>query len=746
MRTTSPGFWVEKIGNFTEGALNLLWYFPYLFSVVELLRTLFLPWKGLTDQSKERGFSFSGFFNRLMFNCISIGIGFCARATLLITFFLVQSTYILLLPFLFILFFLTLPLQYVVYLVSPSREEIKKRLRDRFVQTHALKPENHSVVESWFETEYEEHYRKSLWWKLENLTNSTPLAKDWSAGFTVHLDEYVIELTSPAYQSRISHIIGRAKEISLIENALLKSEEANALLVGEEGVGRHTILDAFAQNIYFGRCNALLAYRRVLLLQMEKVLARYTDAKERENFVATLFDEAARSGNVILAIDNFDRYVSGGEANRLDLSIPFEHYGKTNRIQIIGMTTPYEYDKYIFPNEKIRMIFNKVDIAEISKGDTLRILMDINSIMERRYKLYIPYETLLAVVEKSDFFITSVPFPEKAIQLLDSACVFTKEHAARAIVTPEVIDSVLSEHIHVPTTLNDELKGKLLSLENDLSSQVVNQNEAIHELAAAMRRAFLLLGKRKKPLVSFLFLGPTGVGKTETAKAIARLFFGAEKTMLRFDMSLYQTKEDIPKLVGSPESHEPGLLTDAIRRQPYGVLLLDEIEKADKNLLNIFLTILDEGYYTDGYGKRVDCKNLVIIATSNAGADFIFQKLQQGTVPGSNELIAHLIEKRLFTPEFLNRFDGVIAYKPIQQDNMVTIARKMMAGIEKQIMELHQVHLEVSDATLQAVLSRNFDPAFGARNLERVLRNEIEDQVAQLILAGKAPPGSTIRM
>ena len=261
-----------------------------------------------------------------------------------------------------------------------------------------------------------------------------------------------------------------------------------------------------------------------------------------------------------------------------------------------------------------------------------------------------------------------------------------------------------------------------------------------------MRRAFLLLGKRKKPLTSFLFLGPTGVGKTETAKALSEIFFGNEKFMIRFDMSQYQTKEDIIKLIGSSETSDPGLLTDAIREQSYGVLLLDEIEKADKSLLNIFLTILDEGYFTDGYGKKVDCKNLVIIATSNAGADYIFQKMKFGQPIPTNELIAYLIDKRLYSPEFLNRFDGVIAFQPIQSNSMVPIARKMLTAIEKQIYDLYKVKLQVSDATLAAVLQKNFDPAFGARNLDRVLRNEIEDQVAQIILAGKAQPGSTIQM
>lgn len=743
-------FLTDKIGNFFEGLYNFIIFFPYFFSVTALLRTLFSPWKGLTDTSKKKGFSFESMMNTLMFNLISSGIGFTMRMTLLAFFFLFQAVYILSIPFVVLLFFATLPLQFFIYSLSPSDEQKKQRAEAQFLKMHVLKPENQQYVKQWFEKQYDEKYKKSQWWKLENLLNTTPLARDWTLGYTPKLDNYAIDLTDPAYQSHIGHMIGRNNEIALVEQALLKSDEANIVIVGDEGVGKHTIVDSFAQNIYKGLCNPLLAYRRVLKLQMEKILSKVTDPKEREEFFDQLLGEAARSHGVILVIDNFDKYVSSGSADRFDLTTPIEEYGKTNKIQIIGLTSPFAYDKYVFFNEKIKTIFSKLDVAEISKQEALQILMDSNHAMEMRYHVYIPFETLQTVIEKSDFFITDIPFPEKAIQLLDTACVYINEKLKQNVLLPEMVDTVLSERTHTPTTLTADMKTKLLSLEKELQVKVVNQDEAIHDLSASMRRAFLLLGKRRKPLTSFLFLGPTGVGKTETAKAIASTFFGSKNTIMRFDMSLYQSKYDIPKLVGSAESQNPGLLSDAVRQHPYGILLLDEIEKADKNLLNIFLTILDEGYFTDGFGKRVDCKNLVIIATSNAGADYLFERAKGVATGGpaitTNELIDYLIKKGFYTPEFLNRFDGVIAYKPISGNSMLPIARKMLAAIEAQIMELYKVKLEVSDATLEAVLQRNVDPAFGARNLDRVLRNEIEDQIAQIILAGKAQPGSTIKM
>ncbi|MFW5703264.1 MAG: AAA family ATPase [Patescibacteria group bacterium] len=743
----SPAYFLQhNISNTIEAIVNIYLFLPYFFSVETLLKTLFSPWKGLTDTSTSRGFSLNEIFNRFMFNLISISMGFIIRSTVLGLFFVVQSIYIIFIPVILVIYLLTLPVQFFFFLILPTEDDKKRHQKAIFIKKHTLDQAHLQYVEQWFDYRYQQQQYDSQWWKLHNLFETVPLASDWAAGYTPHLDEFSTELSSGAYQRHRDHIVGRKSEVQAIEQALLKSEEANVLLVGDEGVGKHTIVDVFARNLFHGKCNRILAFKRVVKLHMDKIMSRSKDGKEREVLLAMLMKEAAKAKNVILMIDNFDKYVSSGSANRVDMSGPIVEFGRTGNLQIIGITTPYSYNKYIFMNEQVKMLFERVQVNEISKQEALQILFDATHQYEKRYKVIVPYEVLIAIIEKSDFFITDIPFPEKALHLLDNVCVYASQTMKQKMVLPQMIDVVLSAETHTPTTLNEDMKQRLLKLEDDLGKRVINQTEAIHELAAAMRRAFLLLGKRRKPLASFLFLGSTGVGKTETAKALSHIFFGDEKTLMRFDMSLYQSKEDIPKLVGSSESQNPGLLTNAIRQQPYGVLLLDEIEKADKNLLNIFLTILDEGYYTDGFGKRVDCKNLVIIATSNAGADYLFENQKNGTQISTNQLIAYLIENGYYAPEFLNRFDGVIAYHPIESTSMLPIARKMLSKIQQNVLELYDVHLEVSDEALQYVLQNNVDPSFGARNLDRVLRDHIEDQVAQLILSGKAQPGATIRM
>lgn len=743
--TKSPAsFLNQHVGSFFEGILSIFLFIPYFFSVTTLLRTLFSPWKGLTTQSQSKGFSMKDMTDVFMGNLIASGIGFSIRVSVLAIFFVIQSLYILLIPVLILCFLLLIPVQFLFYLLLPSEDENKDHRRAAFIKNHTLSQQNQVLSGQWFDYLYAEEVKRRQWWKLENLFESVPLGSDWAAGYTYHLDQYSTEISGGNYQSNRKHLVGREEQIDQIEQSLIKTSAANVILVGETGVGKHTVLDAFARRVFHGTTHQLLAYKRILKIDLEKVLSSAKDPKEREVILSSLFKEAEKAKNIIILVDDFDRYVVSGDPNRVDLTEVFETFAASPHVQLIGITTPQAYNTYIFRNDKLKHVFEKIDVPEISKIDAQRILFEQTPLFEKRYHLAIPVETVLAIVEKSDFFITTIPFPEKAIHLLDSVCVYARETLKQKLVSPEMIDPVLSEQTHTPTTLDATMKDKLLHLEENIAKVVVNQDGAVHEVGAAMRRAFLLLGKRRKPLASFLFLGPTGVGKTETAKAITSTFFGNDTFLMRFDMSLYQSKEDIPTLIGT--GSEPGALTSAIRQQPYGVLLLDEIEKADIDLLNIFLTILDEGYFTDGFGQKVDCKNLVIIATSNAGADYIYTNLKNGKSLSSNEIIAYLIDQHIYTPEFLNRFDGAVAFQPMNNTSMLPIAKKMLAQIQQNLRDLYQVNLEVSDETLQYVISHNVDPAFGARNLDRVLRDQIEDQVAQLILSGKAQAGSTIKM
>ncbi len=741
------------IDNFFEGIINLFIFFPYFFSIGPLSRTLFYPWKKITTTQKRKGFSLGAWASDILFDLISRGIGFTMRVSIILFYVFLQFAYVMFIPFLLTYLVLSLPIAYAVFAITESESNRKLRIKEEFLNTHMLNPSNRPMVERWFEYLYDLMIKPHHWWKLSELMKTPPLARDWAVGFTPTLDDYAQDLTDPQYQMRIrSYIIGRESETAMIERVLSKSDESNVILVGEDGVGKHTIIDALARRIYEGKTNSLLAYKRLLSLNMEKILSEHSDPAEREVFFENLLREASSSGSVILLIDTFERYVSTGE-NHVDLSPVLEKYASTSAIQIIGITTPFAYETFVFPHSQISSIFSKVDVEEISKDKALYILMDKAIIFEQRYHVTIPYETILATIDKSNFFITNIPFPEKALQLLDNVCVYTVQTLKKDIVLPEIVDIVLTNRTHVPTRLTDQIKDKLLHLESLMESRILGQKEAMLEISSAMRRSFLLLGKRKKPLSSFLFLGPTGVGKTETAKVIAEVFFGSSDRLIRFDMSVYQSTEDIHKLLGSVALLNPGHLTNAIRENPYGVLLLDEIEKAHPDLLNIFLTILDEGYFTDGYGQRVDCKNLLIIATSNAASDHIQQLLLKQSITNlkeseysTNGMIDYLVEQHLFSPEFLNRFDGVIAYKPLEQETASALAKTMIEDIKKMIYEMYKVHIVVSDETIHKLTSQGYDKQYGARNLDRVMRQQLEDKIAKQILSGEVTEGQTINL
>jgi len=723
-------YW-DSLHDFGEAIINMFVFLPYFFSVSTLLKTLFHPWKNLIVKKTFVGFSISDWANRFAFNLISRSIGLIMRLSIIFFYFIFQTLLMVFLPFIALSFFLFTPIFYFISLTQKTPQEEKDIFKKKFIETHLLNSENLPQVENWSENYYKEHISKTKWWKLSNLFSYPPLARDWAVGFSPILDQYATDLATPTYLHHIKNIVDRNNEIKEIEQTLTKSAENNVIIVGEEGVGKHTIVDAFAKKIYLGKINSQLMYKRILMLNMEKILNEFVDQKQRESFFDDLLNEASQAKNIIIFIDNFDKFISN-EGEGVDMTIPFEKYAKTNLIQIIGITTPFYYQQLIFNNEKISRIFERVDVYEVPKDRAENILLDSVFSFENIYDLHIPYESVKEIIEKSEFYLTNIPFPEKAVDLLDTTCSYAKENNIHSI-TPEIVNIVLTKKTHIPTVITKQMKEKLLNLETLLYSKIIQQDEAVNKLSSALRRSFLLIGKRKKPLASFLFLGPTGVGKTETAKAISQVFFTEQSNsnefqqistnfryLLRFDMSEYQSKYDIPKLIGDINS--PGLLTKTIREQSYGVLLLDEIEKADKDMLNIFLTIVDEGYSTDGMGKKVDCKNLIIIATSNAK------------------------DENVFSPEFLNRFDGIIRFESLNQESIGILTKKIIERISIDIFKLYKVKIFVSEKTINLVSKKGFDPKYGARNLERTIRDEIEDKVAKIILSDKAKQGDVINL
>jgi ATP-dependent Clp protease ATP-binding subunit ClpC len=660
------------------------------------------------------------------------------RTFTIIAYFIIEVIYVSLMPPVFLIFFILIPLRFILKKNEATNKIEKDKIVDDFLAKRMLDGKNKENVLKWFDYYYENVFFQKPWYEKESLFSMPPLARDWHVGYTPTLNQFGVEVNDDYVSFR--NLIDRENEIKKIEQILSKANGANAILVGDEGVGRFTIIAGLTKKIFEGKVNSLLSYKRVFKIDIEKILAQSTDTHQKEEILKNIFEEAKDAGNLILYIDNIERYLTS-DFGKMDLTHIIEEYAQSPKLHLISVTTPFFYQKFIYPSQKISQLFEKVDVAEVSKDQAMEILLETIFDLEKQYKMITTYEAIKEAIDKSEYYITNIPFPEKAIDLIHDAASYLCQNPSdqKLFLVPDVIDTVLAEKTHVPVNLTVDFKKKLIDLESILKNRVISQEKALGRVVRVLQKAFVEMGSRKKPTASFLFLGKTGVGKTETAKALSQAFFSSENQIIRIDMSFYQDKDDIEKLLGSQSTNNPGILTTEIRQKPYAVLLIDEIEKADINILNIFLTALDEGYLIDGWGKKIDLKNQIIIATSNAASDFLMTN-----EIGDNDLINLLVDKKYFTPEFLNRFDGVIIFEPLNSEAIKIIAKKIIDKIVGDQKNKRQISINVSDAFINELIAKGYDPKFGARNIERVISEEIESKIAKLILENKIIPNEIV--
>ena len=708
----------KRYSNFFEVLLNLLFFLPYYFSVSYTLKTFFSPWKKMVEKKNYRGFSFSEWFSVFSFNFFSRMIGVMMRSFLLFIYLIVFFIYLLFFLLVSLLSPLLLPYFVIGYLSKSGASSYEKEKKE-FIAAHALSDSEKNVVGEWFDKIYYPQ-KKERRWRKERLFSIPPLARDWAAGYTPTLDKYALELGSQVYQEKVKNVLDRKKELSQIENILSQNSMSSVILVGEEGVGKHTVIDAFAKKIYEGRTLSELSYKRVLKLEMEKILSQFKDFQKKEEFLSKLLDEAAEAENIILFIENIERY-AGNETGFIDISNVIVDYARRKRVQYIATTTPLLFQRYISRNESLKRLFEEVKIEEVSKEDAEEILLNVALKLEERHGVKIAWRTVRDAIEKCEYFVTEIPFPEKAIEILDYACVLAKQEGVKEpIVLPRDIDRALAEKTHKLVKVDDNLRKRVNTLPSILKKNLKGQDAALEEVGRLIKVGFMKLGQRKKPLVALLLLGPTGVGKTETAKIINSVIFPG-KPLIRFDMSNFQTKEDIKKLIGDITTDAPGLLSLAIEKHVSGVLLLDEIEKANKDLINIFLSVLDEGYFTDGFGKKVDCKNLIIIATSNATSGELLNKNELSKY----EFVDSLVERGIFLREFLNRFDEIIIYQFLSKDALREMA---LSELEKLRNEFNVKCSEFDNKDIDRIINSATSLKFGARYLKKELKERFEEK------------------
>jgi ATP-dependent Clp protease ATP-binding subunit ClpC len=609
-----------------------------------------------------------------------------------------------------------------------------------------LKAEDIENLTEWLESVEEKIKTKKRFWEYENLAKRGTLAKEWTAGYTITLDRYSNDLTESLRKKELE-FVGHKKELASLERILAKTEINNVLIVGEPGTGKRSIIYALAQNSLLGKSLPGTNYKRIVELDISSLLTQIENTEEVEVVLGEIFQEAVRAGNVILLIDEFHNYVGRpSKAGIIDISGIIAPYLRLPQFQLIAITTYEGLHRYIEKDSSLLTLFEKAEVSGISKKDTLVLLEYLTFIYENKYKIFISYPALRQIIYLTERYFPSLPFPEKAIDILDAVTAYVAGATKDKIVLPKHIEKIITEKTEIPVgEIEAKEKKVLLNLENLIHQRIINQEEAVKDISIALRRARSEVSAGKGPMGAFLFLGPTGVGKTETAKALADSYFGSEDKIIRLDMSEFQAIKDIQRLIGSSE--QGGILADKVRENPFSLVLLDEIEKAHPNILNLFLQVLDEGYLTDWMGRKIDFKNTIIIATGNAGYKVILEALKNKVrwSEVKQKLLDDLFEKRIFRPEFINRFDSFVVFKPLNRENLLDIAGLIMERLKKNLQK-KGIELAVTESLKEKIVELSYNPVFGARQMKRVVQDKVENVLATGLLSGKLKRGQKVEI
>ncbi len=599
----------------------------------------------------------------------------------------------------------------------------------------------------WLESVKRKTEERKRWWDYQNLIRRGTLAKEWTAGYTLTLDKYSIDWTEIAKKEGFPEIIGHEKEIEQVERVLGRREYNNVLLVGEAGVGRKGIVQGLVRKAILGQSLPTVNYKRLVELNLSSLLMDLTDSEKIEATLDKIFQEANTAGNVILVINEFHNFIGVKPGpGVVDISGVISPYLNLPQFQVVAVCTFSGLHKNIEQNPSVLNLFEKVEVAEISESATLMALENLTLFLEQKYKIFVSYPALREIISLSRRYLTSLTFPKKALDLLDEAMIYAKTTAKAKILLPSHIASIITEKTQIPLgEMEIKEKNILLNLENLIHQRIINQEEAVREVATALRRARAEVSARKGPMGTFLFLGPTGVGKTETSKALAQIYFGSEQKMIRLDMSEFQDTKDIPRMIGGVG--EEGLLTTPVIENPFSLILLDEIEKAHPNVLNLFLQVLDEGFLTDGQGKKVDFKNSIIISTSNAGYQVILEavKTPDEWSGVKQKLFDYVFDKAIFRPEFINRFDAVVVFKPLSKENLLDIAELMLKSLKNHLKE-KGIDFVATALLKEKIVELSYNPTFGARQMKRVIQDKVENVLAEALLSGKLQRGDMVEI
>ena len=598
-----------------------------------------------------------------------------------------------------------------------------------------------------------------LWNRYKNLKNFEYLSKNsfkkpkhqvmnraWTAVATRTLDQFSVDLTDYARVGQLFPLINRIDEMRMLNRILIRSSKNNVLLVGEEGAGRDALVGGLAQNIIKNKVSGGLFDKRVVKLNVG-MLGTGGDGTLLKQRIEAIMNEVVHTQNVILYIPNIHELAKVKAFVNMDIISFLSPLFAQSVIQVIGSTTPKDYHDHIESRGEFAQTFDQIKINELSTENSLRVLSTRVPLLERENGAVVTYRAAEEAVKQSQKFITDRLLPQKALDILAEAIVRAKTVKGQTTVTENEVREVFSEKTGIPITkIKQDEADKLLNLEENLRKQVIGQEEAVKQVAASVRRSRVRVGEDERPISVFLFLGPTGVGKTELSKALANIYFGARDRMVRIDMSEFSGPYDLPRLIGDTEGEMTGLLTEPVKKNPFTLVLLDEFEKAHPTVWDIFLQVFDDGRITDGRGQVINFTNTILIATSNVGAKIILNNL---SAKQPLEEIKPVLQKELlnvFRPEFINRFDDVIIFNALTKDNIKAIANLEINQLNKRVEEEQGVTIKLTDDALDYLAETGHSPEYGARFLKRTIREKIEDVLVVGILKGAYPRGSVMEV
>ncbi len=633
----------------------------------------------------------------------------------------------------------------LVGLIATHDKQFHELLVSKQVDEHVIQS-----TAQWVEQGIDHHDQERRWWSRERLGRIPGIAKTWAYGPVYTLLQFAATVQSHLAPLPPLTLIRFDSELQILESALLKNISANVVVVGEPGTGKATLVYALEQMILQGRVFPELESKRIFTLNGPALISAGKTQGEIESILLKIFTEAVYAGDVILVIPQFPEFIESLKTVGIAVTHVLAPYLASSQLHLVALADTTSFRTVMENDTELMTHFTKVEIVEPTEDTLVSILQDTVPYLEAQARgaVILTYPALKKIAEAGTRYLVTGALPERALDLAGELINYSVSKNI-VMVTPDVVADYVGVKTKVPLgEITQPEQEKLMHLEDLLHQRIVGQTEAVDAIANTIRRARTGIGEPKRPIGSFLFLGPTGVGKTETAKALADFYFGGEDVLMRFDMTEYQGDDGLEHLIGSSEKKDPGILGSRIRSSPYGVLLFDEFEKAHKKVVDLFLQILDEGMFTDAFGQHVNMRNTIIIATSNAGASLIQKMVQAGIQPGTKktEILNQIQQEGLFRPELLNRFDATIMFQPLSPEQLRQVAILMFIQLAGRLKKQQNITFKITDALVAVAVSRGYDPAFGARPLRRFIQDTVEKAIAEKIITHKLSQGGSITL